>query len=87
MITHKIRYTEKFPKAQNRFRGEAMVLLALARQQATQTCLEDVLRIIDERIDYCKKCKISPTNQGYRNGVKNAIQLELEELKAKVKRE
>ena len=45
---HDIKYLdEKFPKG-NKQRGEAMVLVALAREQGYAKALDDVTKIIDE---------------------------------------
>jgi hypothetical protein len=60
---------EKFPKGKCKLRGEAMVLLTLARKQATQTCLEDEIKFLENWINH---------------GSYNDMQKRLEELKAKV---
>jgi len=49
---HDIKYLdEKFPKG-NKQRGEAMVLVALAREQGYAKALDDVTKIIGKQVEW-----------------------------------
>ena len=53
-LTRDEEYLDKeFPKGKTKFRGQAIVLLALAREQGRLEMKEDVEKIIDEIKDNC----------------------------------
>lgn len=66
---------KKFPKGETKFRGEAMVLLALAREVGKEEAINEFIALIDD----------CPTNyhKDYATGVQNTT-IEVRELKRRL---
>ena len=71
-ITDEEYLEQEFPKGKTKFRGQAMVLLALARQQGKQEVLRKVNKLIDE--------EIADEKEAMKNGTKRMEWTILKEL-------
>ena len=77
---------EKFPKGESKLRGEAMVLLALAREEGKQSALKQFEELIDNKLNNLWKLVNSDASERTNNKViyKSVVVVLLEDLRTKL---